>query len=129
MKAFILRWGPALLMMATIFTFSSIPSADMPKFGGADTLIKKMGHATGYAILLVALTRGFKPTNQRSLLACWFWLVLFAMSDEFHQYFVPGRNASWVDVGIDSLGGLVGLAGVSKWKFLRKVAGISTKSG
>jgi len=37
-------------------------------------------------------------------------LVLFAVSDEFHQSFVPGRSASVMDVGLDLLGILFALS-------------------
>ncbi|MDO4282321.1 MAG: VanZ family protein [Clostridia bacterium] len=35
--------------------------------------------------------------------------ILYAISDEFHQIFVPGRTSSIVDVGIDTLGIMTGL--------------------
>lgn len=35
--------------------------------------------------------------------------ILYAMSDEYHQSFVPGRGPSITDVGIDSLGVLTGI--------------------
>jgi VanZ family protein len=35
--------------------------------------------------------------------------VLYAMSDEYHQTFIPGRNGTVMDVVIDSLGGLTAL--------------------
>lgn len=38
--------------------------------------------------------------------------VLYAASDELHQYFVPGRAALVGDVVIDALGILPGVAGV-----------------
>ncbi|NVM23269.1 MAG: VanZ family protein [Desulfobacterales bacterium] len=37
-------------------------------------------------------------------------LVLFAVSDEIHQSFIPGRTASCTDVGLDVLGICLGLA-------------------
>ncbi len=42
------RWGPAVLMMAVIFTASSFPSRDLPSFGLWDRLVKKGGHMLGY---------------------------------------------------------------------------------
>jgi hypothetical protein len=33
--------------------------------------------------------------------------ILFAVSDEYHQAFVPQRGGTWTDVAIDSLGVLV----------------------
>src|SRR3990172_5812472 len=53
-------WTPALLMMAIIFGFSSIPSEEMPSFGGLDFSIKKFGHAFGYGLLAIAYLCGLK---------------------------------------------------------------------
>ena len=35
--------------------------------------------------------------------------VTYAISDEVHQYFIPGRGPSITDVGIDSLGVIMGI--------------------
>jgi VanZ family protein len=35
--------------------------------------------------------------------------VLYAITDEFHQTFTPGRNASITDVGIDAVGAILGV--------------------
>lgn len=37
------------------------------------------------------------------------WVFVSAGLDEFHQYFVPGRYASFLDVCLDTLGGAAGL--------------------
>ena len=39
-------------------------------------------------------------------------LLLSAIADELHQYFVPGRYASITDVVIDTVGGMVGILSV-----------------
>jgi VanZ family protein len=36
-------------------------------------------------------------------------VLFYTKSDEFHQSFMPGRNASLVDVSIDLLGGVLGM--------------------
>jgi VanZ family protein len=38
--------------------------------------------------------------------------VLYALTDEWHQAFVPGRSASLLDSGVDAIGALVGLSAV-----------------
>ncbi len=38
-----------------------------------------------------------------------FMAILFALSDEFHQSFVEGRNSSLVDVTIDTAGAALAL--------------------
>ncbi len=101
------RWLPALILMAVIFGFSSVPSSEMPAFGLADFLVKKGGHALGYSLLALANLHGLN--GKRTRLA-WLMTVAYAALDEFHQAFVPGRNASLVDVLLfDNLGALAGL--------------------
>ena len=101
------RWLPSLFLMAIIFGLSSIPSAEMPRFGGLDFSIKKLGHALGYGLLATAYWHGMN--GKHSWLA-WLLAVTYAASDELHQSFVPGRNASPWDVLIfDNLGALAGL--------------------
>ena len=41
--------------------------------------------------------------------------ILYAILDEFHQSFVPGRNAWWVDVAIDSVAAALALWAASRW--------------
>ena len=101
------RWLPALILMSLIFGFSSVPSREMPKFGLADFLVKKGGHALGYGLLALANLHGLN--GKRASLA-WLMTVVFAASDEIHQSFVAGRNASFMDVLLfDNFGALAGL--------------------
>ena len=118
MKNLLVRWLPAVLMMTLIFAFSSIPSTAMPNFNWADLLVKKGGHMLGYALLAVALWWALRSAARRRELA-WLLAALYAVSDEFHQYFVPGRHASPVDVLIDAFGAAVGLMVVA-WILRRK---------
>jgi VanZ family protein len=92
----LLRWLPAIAIMVVIFGFSSIPSQAMPSFGLWDLIIKKGAHMLGYGLLALALWFGMHFDKR-----LW-WLVfllalVYALSDEFHQAFVPGRHPSWVD--------------------------------
>jgi len=102
-----------MLMMAVIFAFSSIPSKEIPGFGPFDLLVKKGGHATGYALLalanLRALGRNQGGYKTRTYIMAWLLAVLYSATDEFHQSFVPGRHSAITDVGIDALGAALGL--------------------
>lgn len=77
------------------------------------TIVRKLGHVTEYAILAILLWRALAGANWKwstlftiSLIAC----GVFATSDEFHQSFVPSRTPSAHDVMIDVAGALLGLA-------------------
>jgi len=101
-------WLPAVAMMLIIFIFSSIPSDSMPNFNWADLSIKKGGHALGYGLLALAYLYAFR-LEPATLKYAWLLAFLYAISDEFHQSFVVGRYASWVDVLIDSAGAAIAL--------------------
>jgi len=105
---FMRRWGLALLMMAAIFGFSSIPSSGMPDFGLLDLIVKKGGHALGYGLLALAYLYGLRGGGDeiapRWPFMAWMMAVVFSTTDEFHQSFVPGRHPAATDVLIDSVG-------------------------
>ncbi|NOY98780.1 MAG: hypothetical protein GXP40_06200 [Chloroflexi bacterium] len=125
-KSRFFRWLPATLMMAVIFAFSSVPSDEMPYFDWADLLVKKGGHMLGYGLLALTFVWGLTGINRegkgrkdfvclipfvakKSLFLAWLLAALYAVTDELHQSFVPGRHASGADVVIDSLGAAIAL--------------------
>jgi VanZ family protein len=75
--------------------------------------IRKTAHMTEYAVLgflLVGAWTGKRFRSCRLTAACAFaTAVLYAVSDEIHQYFVPGRACRLYDVGFDSAGALIGV--------------------
>jgi hypothetical protein len=105
----VVRWAPAVLIMAVIFLLSSIPSDGMPIFGWYDLLVKKLGHVTGYALLSYSILRGLGKKDLPTIALAWFLTVLFGASDELHQAFVPGRQSTLIDVGIDAIGAFLGV--------------------
>jgi VanZ family protein len=120
MKNSLIRWLPAILIMAVIFGFSSTPSTKLPSFGLLDFVVKKGGHMLGYGLLVLAYWYGLRFEKRLWWLALLF-AILYAMSDEFHQSFVPGRHPSWVDVlGFDGGGALIALALAYGWLAGRK---------
>lgn len=117
LKTWLLRWGPAVVMMALIFAASGTPGDELPKFGVWDIFAKKGSHMIGYALLAVSYLRGLtsgRSVNRRMLLLAIILSGLYAASDEFHQSFTPGRTPSPADVGIDMIGAALG-AGTWRW--------------
>ncbi len=98
------RWLPVLVWASVIFAFSSIPSLNSG-LGTWDYVLRKGAHMTEYAILAALLVRATGSYVWAFGLA-----VAYAGSDEFHQTFVRGRHGSPIDVGIDAVGALIGLA-------------------
>lgn len=110
MKRRLWVWGPAVLQMALIFAISSLHNAPIP-----DGVSDKFVHSLGYLILAVAMFRGFAGGSYggiswRSGALAVGSSVLYGLSDEFHQRFVPGRTAAWDDVAADSRGAVSGAA-------------------
>ncbi len=102
----IVRWIPAVVIMGIIFFASSRTASQIPFFGQYDVLYKKGGHAIGYALLGIAYFFALPPrlsSGYRFSIAL-LMVILFALSDEFHQSFVEGRTSSIRDVVIDTAG-------------------------
>ncbi|MEM6629860.1 MAG: VanZ family protein [Bacteroidota bacterium] len=80
-------------------------------------LLRKIAHATEYAILAVLSVRVFYLYQERSkaLIYSLCLCIVYAMLDEFHQSFIPGRGPSLRDVGIDSLGAGIALGILQKF--------------
>jgi VanZ family protein len=103
------KWFPALLGMGIVFWLSAQPSTELPDFDWADRLIKKSGHVLGYATLAVSYWYALGMQDNRRWMA-WLLALVYSVTDEYHQSFVPGRNPSAWDVLIfDNLGALIGL--------------------
>jgi VanZ family protein len=101
------RWFPALVLMAVIFAFSSRPGDKLPSFRGWDYFVKKGGHMAGYGLLALSYFH-FLKYNRKQYWLAWLMAVAYAATDEFHQSFVAGRNASAFDVFIfDGLGAFI----------------------
>ena len=109
-------WLPVLAWAALIFAFSSVPDLGTG-LGGWDLVLRKLAHAGEFAVLGALLARA----TDRAVVA--FALgTLYAVSDELHQVFVPGRLGSPLDVAIDTVGVAVGVLLWQRAARLRHVA-------
>ncbi len=108
-------WLPPLLLMAATFYLSSQPNLPRAPGEAFDALVKKLAHVGEFALLFMLLARalGSGRYSPRSLDVSWLLTATYAISDELHQSFVPGRHAKWFDVVIDASGALL------LWAFLR----------
>lgn len=101
----LLRWLPAALWAAVIFTGSSVPGSYIPGHYSV------YGHLAEYAVLgaLVAFAerhRGWKGAAFIAIIVC----ALYGASDEFHQAFVPLRVPDPIDWLTDVAGACAGVA-------------------
>lgn len=105
-------WILVLIWCVVIFSFSSIPAIKTPDPKWWEFWFFKLAHVIEYAILYGLVFR----TRRNHFISALF-VVLYGISDEWHQSFVPGRESNYLrDVGFDSFGGF--LAGFTLWKLL-----------
>lgn len=75
-------------------------------------IIRKLAHFSLYTIigiLLMSLMSTYKIKQRKRVLISGSIGLLYAMSDEIHQSFIPGRGPQIRDVGIDFCGVVVGM--------------------
>ncbi len=135
-KNVILSWTAVVLWLVLIFYLSSQPAEesnglskgvtkvivetvekivdvkeDTNMVDGFNHLVRKYAHFMSYLILGILVNNALVVSNIKentfkySLIFC----ILYAISDEFHQLFVPGRGAQIKDVIIDSSGAFFGI--------------------
>lgn len=106
----------ARILLATycciIFVLSHQPSA-LPETDWLE--VDKLAHFAAYGLLatLAWLAQTDAPSDTRLLgqrvLVAFGFAVLFGISDEFHQSFIPQRMASFADLVADTIGAAIGV--------------------
>lgn len=100
----------SVVWMFLIFYLSSIPGDELGPDILIINLIKKTGHFIIFGVLAVLYFSTFQgrktlvDTGSILFLLSLFLTVLYAVSDEYHQSFTPGRHSSGYDVIIDACG-------------------------
>lgn len=77
-----------------------------------EKIIRKLAHFSIYTVvglLMMSLMSTYKLKQSKRIWTSLIVGVLYASSDEIHQYFVPGRSARVFDVMIDSAGVCLGI--------------------
>ncbi|SES91481.1 VanZ like family protein [Oceanobacillus limi] len=128
-------WAAVILWMLLIFCFSHQAGSDSSNVSQGVTeiflktlqlinpnvdieiedltfFIRKGAHFTVYFVLGFLVMNALRRSSveSRKAMALAFAIsVLYAISDETHQLFIPGRSGEIRDVGIDSTGAIVGI--------------------
>ncbi|MFJ8064743.1 VanZ family protein [Psychrobacillus sp. NPDC096426] len=131
----ILSYIAVILWMALIFYFSHQPAHESNELsteltevivtavekvaphsdfivGNLNHLVRKNAHFFIYLVLGVLLIHSLRLSGvlgYKGMGLALFICVMYAISDEVHQLFVPGRGAQLRDVVIDSAGAFVGI--------------------
>ena len=123
-------WLPVVLWMAVIYYGSSRsvlprPLSDQSQWG---ELLRNLTHVAEYAVLAALNYRALRNTRARreevssnpaahgsasagprAILLAFAIAFVYAILDEAHQHFVPGRHFALLDIGLDAAGAVLGL--------------------
>lgn len=77
-----------------------------------ERVIRKLAHFSIYTLvglLLMGFTSTYKLENIKKVMISLIIGIVYAISDEIHQSFVPGRSPQFTDVMIDTMGVTLGI--------------------
>jgi len=117
-----LRALAPLALMGLIYFLSAQPDLDSG-LGTLDLVLRKLAHATEYALLTLLWAWALRPATRWNVPIAALLAVLYAVSDEFHQTFVEGRHGVPTDVLVDSAGVVIAIALLRYHRALRTTAG------
>lgn len=97
------------------------PNISEAKIDIAHFVVRKAAHFTEYAIFAFFAVRAFATSSHETLRHGFFYVtlilvVVYSLSDELHQSFVPSRTGSIYDTFIDISGGLTALIVYVVWR-------------
>jgi VanZ family protein len=113
-RLLLVYWLPVVLYAGTIVMLSSMSTPQTYFPGWAGEINDKVVHMLEYAILGILCYRAFlhasgpRLADFAAILAI-VAAILFGVSDELHQYFVPLREADPWDLVANAAGALVGV--------------------
>ncbi len=142
-----LSWVIVVIWMTVIFCLSHQPAAESKQLSTGITeiiiqiferiapnmeldisdlnhVVRKSAHFFAYLILGILILKALMASGNigyRSIALAFGKCVIYAISDEFHQLFIPGRSGEVRDVFIDTTGASVGIfmymvvVKVAKW--------------
>ena len=94
----------AVLIAIAMFYISSLTFGGIGEKGGTN-LLAVLYHILAYFFLALFLGFALIKGKYKSLFVIVIlFSIFYGITDEIHQYFVPGRSASISDVGLDSIG-------------------------
>lgn len=98
-----------VLRLLRLFEPNAEAVFSLEALGLLDMLLRKIAHFMVYAmlalLLLRAICRGKGAASSKPFLSALGLCMLYAVSDELHQAYVPGRVGMWQDVLLDSVAG------------------------
>lgn len=115
----VLRMVPMIVTMGTIFLLSHQTGdrLSLPPLPGLDKVTHMAAYGLLAATVLFAVSDRQKSTRPRLVIVLTVvFCLLYGISDEFHQSFIPGRTASVYDLMADGGGATLVCALWGKWR-------------
>lgn len=119
---------PLIIYWLVLLTATSLPSKDLPNTGVSD----KIEHFSAYLILAVLLNltlvvqNKFETLKKYPSLSTLTIIAFYALIDELHQLYIPGRDCEALDWVADFIGAILGIVLINiifnftKTQFARK---------
>lgn len=99
-----------------IFLCSALPAKLVPQaFWAYDKIVHISLYLPFGFLVSRALAKTIRWGGFNALLVFIFMIMMYALSDEIHQLFVPGRHFSWLDLAADSAGAMIGRRVYTLW--------------
>ena len=111
--------APAIVIAVTIFILSNSPHPGLPELGieWEDKIMHISAYfAFGIALVLFFVVNLQVPEIKKVAFITIFIGSFYGLTDEFHQYFIPGRSSEILDWIADVLGVLLSVTTI---KFLK----------
>jgi VanZ family protein len=106
--------------MAAIFVVSSIPDVQTIPGGFPDYTAHSAEYLVLSALLVRAIARAeWRRVTWRAALLAILASTAYALTDEWHQSFVPGRASEWRDVVSDAAGASIAAGSAWTWSIIR----------
>ncbi len=104
-------WVALVFWMLVIFIGSSFPGERIP---GKVSHISVVFHTIEYLLLYIFSVAAFSRAqrtqwNRSPEIIALLFCIIYSVSDEIHQIFVPGRNADIWDIITDGVGAISGM--------------------
>src|SRR3989344_5361305 len=110
-------WLPVYIYLILIFYFSSqsiIPASTA--LAERFYVRPYLQHILIYTGLALTISRASNYSKNSSSFLVVFSTTLYGLTDEIHQYFVPGRTFEFLDIGMDFLGAILALVLIKLYK-------------
>ena len=105
--------GTTATIIKTVVRKTSLTESEQEKLiENIDPVIRKLAHYTIYligGILIISFMDTLDKNNKQKIMYSIIVGVIYAITDEIHQYFIVGRSMRILDVFIDTLGVCTGI--------------------